>query len=447
MIHKVLIANRGEIAVRIIRACRELGIQTVAIHSTADSDSLHVIMADESVCVGGPASGDSYLNIPNIVSAAVNCGADSIHPGFGFLSENAKFAQICADCNINFIGPSAEVILLLGDKAMAKETMIKAGVPTIPGSDGVVANLTEAKKIAKKIGYPLLIKAVAGGGGRGIRLVNDATELADNFDVARNEAKMFFGNDGVYIEKYLTDTRHIEFQVMADKAGRAVHLGERDCSMQRRNQKMVEESPSAKMSAELRKKMGAAAVKATKASGYYNVGTVEFLVTADNEFYFMEMNTRIQVEHPVTEQVTGIDIVKQQIMIADGKKLPFAQKDIELRGHAIECRINAEDPSHDFRPTGGFVEYLHVPSGMGVRFDSVLYQGYSIPMHYDSMLGKLIVWANTRDEAIAKMDSALSELIIEGVGNNIEFLRQLIGSKEFKTGEYDMKTIGKIKGE
>jgi acetyl-CoA carboxylase biotin carboxylase subunit len=328
---------------------------------------------------------------------------------------------------------------------MAKETMQKAGVPTIPGSDGIVSNITEAKKIAKKIGYPLLIKAVAGGGGRGIRLVNNADELASNLDVAKTEAKAFFGNDGVYMEKFLTDTRHIEFQVLADKQGRAVHLGERDCSMQRRNQKMVEESPSAMMTPELRKKMGVAAVKATKASGYYNAGTVEFLVTQDNEFYFMEMNTRIQVEHPVTEQVTGIDIIKQQILIADGKKLPFAQKDVKLDGHAIECRINAEDPEHDFRPTGGMVEYLHIPSGFGIRFDSVLYQGYSIPVHYDSMLGKLIVWAATRDEAIAKMNSALSELIIEGVGNNIDFLQKLITSKEFKTGEYDMKTIDKLK--
>lgn len=444
MFKRILIANRGEIAVRIIRACREMGIETVAVVSEADRDSLHAYMADRVVCIGGPASADSYLHVRNIMSAAVMNNVDAIHPGFGFLSENAEFVEICQRCSIKFIGPDADSIRLLGDKAIAKQTMKENCVPTIPGSDGEVADVERAGELCEEIGYPVLIKASAGGGGRGIRLVHRPDELRAAFEAASKEALDYFGNGGVYIEKYLTGTRHIEFQILADEHGHVVHLGERDCSMQRRKQKMIEETPSAALDDKLRAEMGAAAVRAAKAVGYKNTGTVEFLLDREGHYYFMEMNTRIQVEHPITEMVTGIDLIKQQIRIAEGRPLGFAQEDVVIRGHAIECRINAENPNRDFMPSGGTIGQLCVPGGNGVRFDSHLYQGYKLPMYYDSMIGKLIVWAGTRDEAIAKMKSALMELIIDGVDTNIYYQYDLLRSEAFKSGEYDTGTIERL---
>lgn len=444
MINKVLIANRGEIAVRIIRACHEMGIATVAIHSVADKESLHSIMADETVCVGGANSSDSYLNISNILNAAALHKVDAIHPGFGFLSENANFAQMVSDCGIKFIGPKPKCIALLGDKAQAKQTMKDAGVPTIPGSDGAVPDYNTAVELAQEIGYPLLIKASAGGGGRGIKRVDDASQLQDAYNSAKQEAKAYFGDDSVYMEKLLINTSHIEFQILADNSGNVVHLGERDCSMQRRNQKILEESPSVKLSPELRAEMGEVSLKAAKAAKYSNAGTIEFLLDEDKKFYFMEMNTRIQVEHPVTEMVTGIDLISEQIRIADDKKIEYSQNDIVFNGSSIECRINAEIPEKNFMPSGGTVEYLHVPSGYGVRFDSHLYQGYKLPMNYDSMIGKLIVWGKNRNEAIRRMKSALSEIIIEGVQCNIEFLLKLLDTKEFKDGSYNTSFLGEF---
>jgi len=444
MINKILIANRGEIAVRIIRACKELGLATVAVYSTADKESLHVMLADESVCIGSPDSRDSYLNIPNILNAACNTGADAIHPGFGFLAENATFAQMCQDCHLKWIGPTPEAIALLGDKSQAKKTMIAAGIPVIPGSVGIVNSLDEAKQIAEQTGFPLLIKAAAGGGGRGIRRVDKQENLQNAFEQAKLEAKMFFGDDGVYIEKFMSETFHIEFQILADEHENYVHIGERDCSMQRRNQKVLEECPSSKLSPELRQRMGETAVRAAKAAKYTNAGTVEFLLDRQGNFYFMEMNTRIQVEHPITEEISRIDIVTQQIAIANGFPLPFTQNDINFRGHAIECRINSENPEKDFMPTGGQVDYLHVPNGFGVRFDSHIYQGYKLPMNYDSMMGKLIVWGETREIAIRKMHAALDELVIAGVDNNIEFQMNLIETDEFKKGTYNTSFLGKF---
>ncbi len=441
MFNKVLIANRGEIAVRIIRACRELGISTLAIVSEADRDSLHAYIADDVVCVGTAPSSDSYLNIQNILSAAVIKGADAIHPGFGFLSENAEFAEICNECNITFIGPTPENIRLLGDKAMAKQTMKNANVPTIPGSDGEVTEIDEATAIAESIGFPLLIKAAAGGGGRGIRIVQNKDELVPAFEAAKAEAVACFGYGGVYIEKYLKNTRHVEFQIFADNHGNIVHLGERDCSLQRRNQKIIEETPCPVMTEKLRQEMGNSAIRAAKAVGYRNTGTVEFLLDEDMNFYFMEMNTRIQVEHPITEMVTGIDLVKEQIAVAAGKPLSFGQKDIVLRGHSIECRINAENPSKNFMPSGGTINVLHVPGGNGIRFDSHIYQGYKVPTNYDSMLGKAIVWARTRDEAIAKMNGFMTEAVIEGIDTNISFHTEIIDSKFFRSGKYHTKSI------
>ncbi len=438
MINKVLIANRGEIAVRIIRACREMGIKTAAVFSTADRNALHAKIADEAVCIGPPASKDSYLNMKRIIAACEITGADAVHPGFGFLSENPVFAGMCRKCGINFIGPSPESIEMLGDKAAAKSAMKKAGVPVIPGSDGSVSGIDEIKRTAEEIGYPLLIKAAAGGGGRGIRLVRDPSELEAQAMAASREAMDFFGNDSIYMERFIENPKHIEFQILADKHGNAVHLGERDCSMQRHNQKVLEEAPSSVMTPELRERMGAAAVKAAQVCGYYNAGTIEFLLDRSGEFFFMEMNTRIQVEHPITEFVTGIDLVKEQIKIADGEPLGFSQKDIAVRGHAIECRINAENPAKGFRPSPGRITALHTPGGPGIRIDSSAYQGCTISPFYDSMIAKLIAYAPTREEAIAKMKWALAEFIVEGVDTNIDFQLELIRDPVFAEGKYDI---------
>lgn len=443
MFKKVLIANRGEIAVRIIRACRELGIHTVTVYSTADKHALHAKIADEAVCIGPAATKDSYLNAAAIIEACKMTGAEAIHPGFGFLSENADFAELCLKNNIVFIGPRPESIRMLGDKAAAKETMKAAGVPVIPGSDGAVPDMEAAKKLCKEIGCPLMVKASAGGGGRGIRLVERPEDLEAAITAAKQEALNFFGNDEVYMEKFIVNPKHIEVQILADSYGNTVYLGERDCSMQRRNQKVLEETPSPIMTPELRAKMGKAAVAAAKACGYTNAGTIEFLVDADRNFYFMEMNTRIQVEHPITEAVTGIDLVKQQILIADGEKLPFAQEDITIRGHAIECRINAENPALNFRPSPGQITALHIPGGPGIRVDSSAYQGYTIPPYYDSMIAKLIVHAPTREEAIAKMKWALAEFIVDGVDTNIDFQLSLIRDSLFEKGTYDIGYLGR----
>ena len=441
---KVLIANRGEIAVRIIRACREAGLQCVTVYSTADRNALHAEIADESVCIGPPSVQESYLNRNALIAACQNTGASALHPGFGFLSESAEFAQLCIDNGITFIGPSPESIAMLGDKARAKETMKAAGVPVIPGSDGAVSSVEEAKRIAAEIGYPVLVKASAGGGGRGIRRVNSPEELEEQMSVAKEEAKMFFGNDEVYLEKLILGPHHVEIQIIADQMGNTVALGERDCSMQRRNQKVLEESPSPLMTPELRNAMQEAAVRAAKACGYYNAGTIEFLVDSDRNFYFMEMNTRIQVEHPVTEWVTGVDLVQTQLLVAQGKPLPFTQKDIEVRGHAIECRLNAENPDQDFRPSPGTIRSLHIPGGPGVRVDSAVYQGYTIPPYYDSMIAKLIVHAPTRHEAIMKMRWALAEFIVDGIDSNIDFQLRLIKNKDFEAGSYDNSFLEKF---
>jgi len=438
MFNKVLIANRGEIAVRIIRACRELGIRTVAVYSTADKYSLHAQIADESVCIGPAASKDSYLNVKSIIAACEITGAQAIHPGFGFLSENADFASMCRKCGITFIGPSPEAIRMLGDKAAAKAAMKKAGVPVIPGSEGVVPDLNTAKQLAEKIGFPLMVKASAGGGGRGIRLVENASQLEEQIISAQQEAKNYFGDDSVYLEKFIVNPKHIEVQILADNNGNVVYLGERDCSMQRRNQKVLEETPATIVTPEMRKKMGIAAVSAARVCGYTNAGTIEFLVDSDKNFYFMEMNTRIQVEHPITEAVTGIDLVKQQILVAAGEKLPFTQDDIHMTGHSIECRINAENPDMNFRPCPGKITDLHIPGGPGIRVDSAAYEGYTIPPYYDSMIAKLIVHAPTRAEAIAKMKWALAEFIVEGVDTNIDYQLSLIRDSEFEKGSYDI---------
>ncbi len=445
MFKKVLIANRGEIAVRVIRACRELGIRTVAVFSTADRSALHAQIADEAICIGPAKSTDSYLNIKAVISACEVTGADAIHPGFGFLSENASFAKMCGKCGITFIGPKPESIEMLGDKASAKEAMKKAGVPVIPGSDGAVDTIEEAYKIAGEIGYPVMVKASAGGGGRGIRLALKKEELESAVSSAKQEALNCFGNGEIYIEKFIENPRHVEFQILADSFGNTVHLGERDCSMQRRNQKVLEESPSPVMTEDLRKRMGESAVNAAKVCGYTNAGTIEFLVDKHGDYYFMEMNTRIQVEHPVTEAVTGIDLVKQQLLIAAGEKLSFSQEDIHLTGHSIECRINAENPDENFRPSPGKISALHIPGGPGVRIDSAVYQGYCIPPFYDSMIAKLIVYGKNRDEAIMKMRWALSEFIVDGVSTNIDFQLNLIKHKAFESGDYDIGFLNRTK--
>ena len=438
MIEKILIANRGEIALRVIRACRELGIQTVAVYSTADKNALHAQIADQSVCIGGARSTDSYLNTRAILAACEITGAQAIHPGFGFLSESSRFVRLCSRCGIKWIGPDADAMDAMGDKANAKAAMIKAGVPVVTGSDGIVESLDEAKRISAEIGYPVLVKASAGGGGRGIRRADSEEELEAALTAAKQEALRFFGNDEVYIEKFIVDPRHVEIQILADEFGNVIHLGERDCSCQRRNQKVLEESPSPIMTPELRAKMGEAAVKAAKACGYHNAGTVEFLVDKDRNFYFMEMNARIQVEHPVTEMETGIDLVKQQILIASGQKLDIKQEDVHLCGHTIECRINAEDPKNGFRPCPGKIESIHCPGGFGVRIDTAAYQGYEIPQYYDSMIAKLIVHGRDRQEAITKMRVALGEMLIEGVQTNIDYQLNLLRDEEFIKGEFDI---------
>ncbi|CDZ24688.1 Biotin carboxylase 1 [[Clostridium] cellulosi] len=438
MVNKILIANRGEIAVRIIRACRELGIRTVAVFSEADRNALHAQIADEAICIGPAPSKDSYLNVKAILAACEVTGAQAVHPGFGFLSENADFAHMCGRCNLIFIGPDPESMELMGDKAKAKKTMKRAGVPVVPGSDGEVKSIEEAKRIAEMIGYPVMVKASAGGGGRGIRKVDSPDKLEAAIYAAKSEAGAFFGNDGIYIEKFIANPHHIEVQVLADNYGNAVYLGERDCSLQRRNQKVLEESPSMLVTPELRKRMGEISIKAVHACGYKNAGTIEYLVDENGNFYFMEMNTRIQVEHPVTELVSGIDIVKQQILIACGEKLPFKQSDITLRGHAIECRINAENPKYNFRPSPGKIESLHMPGGPGIRIDSAVYQGYTIPPYYDSMIAKLIAYAPTREEAISKMRWALAEFLVDGVDTNIDYQLEILKDKDFINAKYDI---------
>jgi acetyl-CoA carboxylase biotin carboxylase subunit len=442
MFRRILIANRGEVALRVIRACKELGIRTVAVYSEADAASLHVRFADEHVCIGPARSADSYLNIPALISAAEVTDADAIHPGYGFLAENAHFAEVCAQCNVTFIGPSPEAIRLMGDKAQAKRTAIRAKVPVVPGSDGTVEDQTEALKIAKKIGYPVIIKAVAGGGGRGMRVVRSQNEMANSFLTARNEAESFFANPGVYVEKYVEDPKHVEIQVLGDTKGNAIHLGERDCSVQRRHQKLIEEAPCPVLSTRERDKMGDVSVNLVKTIGYVGAGTIEFLYDqASKRYYFMEMNTRIQVEHPVTEYITNTDLIKEQIIIAFGEKMTYRQKDIHYDGHSIECRINAEDPARNFMPCPGTVTTYHPAGGPGVRVDSHIYTGYQIPPHYDSMIAKLIVRGHDRREAIRRMLRALDEFVIEGVSTTIPFHRQVLTTKDFVKGDHSTKFL------
>lgn len=441
MFQKILIANRGEIAVRVIRACRELGIQTVAVYSEADREALHVKLADEAYCIGPTASKDSYLNMASIMSVATKVGADAIHPGYGFLAENADFAEICSACNITFIGPDPEAITGMGDKSTAKDTMKRAGVPTVPGTDGLIESIVEALDTANEIGYPVMVKATAGGGGRGMRVAVDAEDLEKAIRQAQKEAKTAFGNAGVYLEKFVEGPRHVEIQIMGDKYGNVVYLGERDCSIQRRHQKLVEEAPSPALSQELRKQMGEAAVAAAKAVHYHGAGTVEFLLDKHGQFYFMEMNTRIQVEHPVTEMITGLDLIKEQISVAFGNYLSFTQEDIVLDGWSMECRINAENPAKNFMPSPGKIEGYLAPGGFGVRIDSAAYPGYSIPPYYDSMIAKVIVWGKTREEAIERMKRALQEFMIEGVHTTIPFHLKLLEHEVFIGGQFDTKFL------
>ncbi|KAB2951677.1 acetyl-CoA carboxylase biotin carboxylase subunit [Heliorestis acidaminivorans] len=435
LFNKILVANRGEIAVRIIRACKEMGIKTVAVYSEADRDALHVKLADEAFCVGPAPSNKSYLNITNIISAATVSNADAIHPGYGFLAENAYFAEICETVDIKFIGPNAKAIESMGAKSVARETMIAAGVRVVPGSESIITNDEEAMKIAQEIGYPVMIKASAGGGGRGMRIAHSENELLKAIQTAQSEAQAAFGNNAVYMEKFVEEPRHIEFQIIADEHGNVVHLGERDCSVQRRNQKLIEEAPSMALSPELREEMGKQAILAAKAVDYANAGTVEFLLDKYNQYYFIEMNTRIQVEHPVTEMITGIDLIKEQIRVAAGEPLGYTQDDIVINGWAMECRINAEDPDRNFMPSPGTVQEYRIPGGYGVRIDSAVYSGYKIPPFYDSMVGKLIVWGRTRDEAIARMQRALEEFKIEGIKTTIPFQQKVLGHEVFQSGE------------
>ena len=444
MIRKILIANRGEIAVRIIRACREMGIASVAVYSEADRESLHTQLADEAICIGPAASAESYLSMERVLSAAITSGADAIHPGFGFLSENSKFAALCEQCGLVFIGPKAEVIQKMGHKSQARNTMIQAGVPVIPGSTAPVYQVKDGLEAAEKIGYPVMIKAALGGGGKGMRVSNSPEEFERCFRTAQKEAQMAFGDGTMYLEHFVRHPRHIEFQILADTFGNVIHLGERDCSVQRNHQKLIEESPCTAISPKLRKAMGRAAVKAAKAVGYTNAGTVEFLLEKSEKFYFMEMNTRIQVEHPVTEWVTGLDLIKEQIRIASGLPLRIKQEDIRLTGHAIECRINAEDPKKNFRPSPGEITELHFPGGKGIRIDSAIYSGYTVPTFYDSMLAKLIVHADTREEAISKMRSALGEVIIDGIETNLNYQYEILGHPDYCSGEIDIEFIEKM---
>ena len=434
MFDKILIANRGEIAVRIIRACREMGIKTVAVYSEADRDSLHTLLADEAICIGPAPSNQSYLNMERILAATVAMKAEAIHPGFGFLSENARFAELCQKCSIAFIGPSAEIINKMGNKSAARKTMVEAGVPVVPGSKEPVYTVEEALKMAKEIGFPVMIKASSGGGGKGMRVSWSEEDFEANFQNAQMESVKGFSDDTMYLERFVENPRHIEFQIMADKYGNVVHLGERDCSIQRRHQKVLEESPSIAISEELRKKMGETAVKAAKAVGYENAGTIEFLLDKNKNFYFMEMNTRIQVEHPVTELVSGLDLIKEQIRVAAGEKLSVTQKDIRIQGHAIECRINAENPAKNFMPCPGKIENLYLPGGNGVRIDTAVYSGYQIPPNYDSMIMKVIVYDKDRESAIAKMRSTLGEVVIEGVQTNLDFQYDILNQKDFLEG-------------
>ncbi len=444
MFHKILIANRGEIALRIIRACKEMGIKSVAVHSEADSEALHVSLADESICIGPTASADSYLNMKAIISAAEIADADAIHPGYGFLSENAEFAEICEQCGIVFIGPTAENMRRMGDKISARQTVTAAGVPILPGTNDSVESTEEAQKIADGIGYPVIIKASAGGGGRGMKIVHSPASVANALATARAEAQAGFGKADVYIEKFCEHPRHVEIQVLGDKHGNVIHLGERDCSIQRRHQKLIEESPCPVLSPELREEMGACAVAAAKSVGYSSAGTVEYLLDTDGSFYFMEMNTRVQVEHPVTEMVTGVDIIKEQINSAAGIPLRYTQEDIKINGHAIECRINAEDPEK-FTPFPGKITAYHTPGGMGVRVESAMYDQYTVLPHYDSMIGKLIVHADTRDEAIRRMACALDEYIIEGIKTTIPFHQKMMENKEFIDGNFDTNFLSRMK--
>ena len=445
MFHKILVANRGEIAVRIIRACRNMGIRSVEVYSKEDKDSLHVQLADQRICIGEGPARNNYLNMQQIVTAALNIGADAIHPGFGFLSENSDFVRLCEEHGIAFIGPSADVIDSMGNKSHARKTMMEAGVPVVPGTKDPVYDVETGEKLADEIGYPVMIKASSGGGGKGMRVAYSEEEFTQSFQTAQKESQMAFGDDTMYIEHFMEEPRHIEFQILADSYGNVVHLGERDCSIQRNHQKMIEEAPSAALSSKLRKKMGEAAVKAAKAAGYVNAGTIEFLLENNDAFYFMEMNTRIQVEHPVTEWVTGIDLIKEQIRIADGQKLSFTQQDVEINGHAIECRINAENPEKGFRPSPGTITDLHLPGGKGIRVDSAIYSGCSISPYYDSMVAKLIVWAKNRDEAIQKMQSALGEVIIEGIDTNVDYLYELLNNPVYQSGEFNVNFIDTIK--
>ena len=442
MFQKILVANRGEIAVRIIRACREMGIKTVAVYSEADKDALHTLLADEAICIGPAPSSKSYLDMERILTATVAMKADAIHPGFGFLSENARFAELCEKCKIAFIGPSASVIHKMGNKSEARRTMIEAGVPVVPGTKESVTDMEQGLELAKNIGFPVMIKAALGGGGKGMRISRSEEDFAGNFQNAQQEAVKGFSDDTMYIEKYIENPRHVEFQILADKFGNVIHLGERDCSIQRRHQKVLEESPCIAISEELREQMGAAAVTAARAVQYENAGTIEFLLDKNNQFYFMEMNTRIQVEDPVTELVSGLDLIKEQILIAAGEPLLITQDQVSLRGHAIECRINAENPKKNFMPCPGKITNVHIPGGNGVRVDTHIYQDYQVPANYDSMLLKLIVHGKDREEAIAKMRSALGELIIEGIETNLDFLYEILDNQAFEEGKTDTDFIG-----
>ena len=440
-IKKVLIANRGEIAVRIIRACREMGIETVAVYSEADKEALHTQLADEAVCIGPAPSTESYLSMDRIISATIISGADAIHPGFGFLSENSRFAELCEQCNITFIGPKAEVIAKLGNKQEARNTMVAAGVPVIPGSKEPIYDAQSGAKVAEEVGYPVIVKAALGGGGKGMRVAQTPEEFESSFLTAQKETQMAFGDNTMYIEHFVEHPRHIEFQILADEYGHVIHLGERDCSIQRNHQKMIEESPSTALTEDLRRQMGEAAVKA---AGYVNAGTIEFLLEKNGNFYFMEMNTRIQVEHPVTEWVTGIDLIKEQIRIASGMELSYTQEDVKLTGHAIECRINAENPEKGFRPSPGTITDIYLPGGKGIRIDSAIYSGYTIPPYYDSMIAKLIVWAKNRGEAIRKMQSALGEIIIEGIDTNVDYQYEILNNPDYIAGNIDIEFIEEL---